>query len=95
MTFLMKRNNGRKIREEQEKILIVCERDSEKEYCSLLKSRTRATGVSIKITDAGSGIVEVYKTAQDQERLNKKEPFDKIFCVFDDDNLPKTILSNL
>ena len=73
-----------------EKILIVCEgQKTEPYYFEELKDFYEIDTANIRISgECGSDPVSVVRHGQNlyKEELQKSEPFDKVFCVFDRDN---------
>lgn len=72
-----------KIREFKEKVLILCEGLTEKNYFNALKEDLGLPKtIAVSIVDCKGDVTDVLKNA-------KKDGFEKIFVVFDHDNFPR------
>ena len=75
--------NNFKIRLFKEKILILCEGLTEKNYFNALKEDLGLPKtIAVSIVDCKGDVADILKNA-------KKDGFEKIFVVFDHDNFPK------
>lgn len=75
--------NNFKVRSFKEKILILCEGLTEKNYFNALKEDLGLPKtIAVSIVDCKGDVTDVLKNA-------KKDGFEKIFVVFDHDNFPK------
>ncbi len=76
------------IREMYDKVLILCEGETECLYFEGLLKHYKLSSINIKIDVSGSAPISNLKQAKELSKSAKKmdDPFDRIYCVFDRDS---------